>query len=68
MKGSLKEALDILAASERDAIAMLGFKAADATRGRRMAELERWEWIVRHSAGTVFRGVTEDDMILGLDC
>jgi hypothetical protein len=68
MPGILKKLLDDIAKSEREAIALLGIKDRDATEGRRLAAAERWEWIVRHSATTMFRGITETDLVLGREC
>jgi hypothetical protein len=67
MRGELKKALDDLARSEREAIALIGTKRTEASDKRRRAADERWQWIVRHSADTVFRGVTAADMELGRD-
>ena len=68
MPGELKWLLDGIAKSERETIALLGVKAQDATDARKLAAVERWEWIVRHSATTMFRGITEADLILGREC
>ena len=65
MAGELKRVLDDLARSEREAIALVGHQVRDAAEARRRASMERWDWIVRHSATTVFRGITEADLVLG---
>jgi hypothetical protein len=64
-RGALKELLDALEKSEREMIAAVEEGERTRRRAVRRAEDERWRWIVRHSAGTVFRGITESDLLLG---
>ena len=67
MKGELKRLLDSIEKSEREAIQLLGIKREERKRAVRRAYDARWDWIVRHSATTFFRGVNEQDMLLGRD-
>ena len=64
-QGTLKAILDEIDRSERAVIASIESNQREGRRKAREAEDERWRWIVRHSAGTVFRGITKADLLLG---
>jgi len=64
-QSTLKAILDEIDRSEREVIARIGVKHDEGKRVVRKAEDERWRWIVRHSQGTAFRGITKADLLLG---
>jgi hypothetical protein len=64
-RGALKAILDEIEKSERAIIGSLEHGERTRRKAVRRAEDERWRWIVRHSADTVFRGVTREDILLG---
>lgn len=69
MKGTLREALDILRQTERDVLASVGVRgdARERARRARSAGSQRWAWIMERAVRTAFEPASDADVALGRD-